>query len=104
MALHFTPVGRRLQSYQYFAPRPHAPIVEDQSRQHELGLEHRIGVVDESLEGVAKKQRVEVLNPAMDAADGPPGVVLPPSSAAGLGHERRVSAVLCDLEQVAADE
>ena len=55
-------------------------LFRERPRQHELGLEHGVEVVDEAVEGGGHEAMDRMLDPALDVGDGASGVALVPSS------------------------
>jgi hypothetical protein len=55
--------------------------------QRKLGLEHRIEIIDESVERRGHLPFDRMLHPALDVGDGAPGVALIPASVQRLGDD-----------------
>ena len=71
-------LGHVLLGRRFFGERP---------GQHELGLEHRVGVLDHAVEGCGHPAIDRVLNPALDVGDDPPRVALVPGPVERLGGD-----------------
>ena len=63
-----------------------AAALREGPRQHELGLEHRLGALHDSVKGGHHPRNCRVPDPALDLADPPAGVALIPGAIELLGR------------------